>query len=118
MSRNKSASKINLTNFDDLFQPTVPMDLEKSVNDNQVSELPITLLMDFDKHPYRVEDDERMLELSESIREQGILSPIVVRKKSDICYEIISGHRRKRGAQLAGLETVPVLIKDWCSEEE
>ena len=80
MSRNKSASKINLTNFDELFHPTVPMDLEKSVNDNQVSELPITLLMDFDKHPYRVEDDERMLELSESIREQGILSPIVVRK--------------------------------------
>ena len=117
MSRNKSASKINLTNFDELFQPTVPMDLEKSVNDNQVSELPITLLMDFDKHPYRVEDDERMLELSESIREQGILSPIVVRKKSDICYEIISGHRRKRGAQLAGLETVPVLIKDLSDDE-
>ena len=73
-------------------------------NENEgTKELDINLLREFENHPFKVLDDERMEELVSSIRERGILSPILVRKKDNF-YEVISGHRRKRAAEIIGLE--------------
>jgi len=98
----KFGEKIKLTSYDELLGVN---------NENEgTKELDINLLREFENHPFKVLDDERMEELVSSIRERGILSPILVRKKDNF-YEVISGHRRKRAAEIIGLEKVPVIIK-------
>ena len=100
----KFGEKIKLTSYDELLGVN---------NENEgTKELDINLLREFENHPFKVLDDERMEELVSSIRERGILSPILVRKKDNF-YEVISGHRRKRAAEIIGLEKVPVIIKEW-----
>ena len=95
----KFGEKIKLTSYDELLGVN---------NENEgTKELDINLLREFENHPFKVLDDERMEELVSSIRERGILSPILVRKKDNF-YEVISGHRRKRAAEIIGLEKVPV----------
>lgn len=86
----KFGEKIKLTSYDELLGVN---------NENEgTKELDINLLREFENHPFKVLDDERMEELVSSIRERGILSPILVRKKDNF-YEVISGHRRKRAAE-------------------
>ena len=115
MSKVKSASKIRLTNFDDLFQPTDPT--EKQYTENEVAQLPIEQLVTFHNHPYKVLDDDKMQELVSSIKDSGILSPLVVRKIAEAQYEIISGHRRTRAAKLCGLAVVPAIIREMADDE-
>ena len=104
----KFGEKIKLTSYDELLGVN---------NENEgTKELDINLLREFENHPFKVLDDERMEELVSSIKERGILSPILVRKKDDI-YEVISGHRRKRAAEIIGLETVPVIIRDLNDDD-
>ena len=104
----KFGEKIKLTSYDELLGVN---------NENEgTKELDINLLREFENHPFKVLDDERMGELVSSIRERGILSPILVRKKDNF-YEVISGHRRKRAAEIIGLEKVPVIIKELTSYE-
>ena len=86
--------------------------LNAAFEGNEVVEIPLGQLYPFKDHPFRVVDDEKMLELVESIKEKGVLSPAIVRKKDEYGYEIISGHRRKRACELAGLMTMPVIIKE------
>ena len=81
------------------------------------TELPIKELHDYKQHPFRVIDDEDMLELVQSIKDKGILVPLTVRPVPEGDYEIISGHRRKHAAEIAGLTTVPAIIRDLSDED-
>ena len=74
--------------------------------------VPLSKLHDFPNHPFKVRDDEAMLETAESIRQYGVLVPAIVRPREDGGYEIIAGHRRRHACELAGLTTMPVIVRD------
>jgi len=99
----------NLITLDDLF--TTQEQREGTRRENVV-ELPVEDLHEFRNHPFKVVDDDRMVDTAESIREYGVLVPGIVRPRPEGGYEIISGHRRKRGCELAGLDKMPVIIRD------
>ncbi|MBD5480817.1 MAG: ParB/RepB/Spo0J family partition protein [Lachnospiraceae bacterium] len=114
------AEKIKMTSLDDLLgvtsavSSTAPI---SSASENKVVSLPLELLHEFDGHPFRVLDDEKMAETVDSIREHGILMPGIVRPDGAGGYEIIAGHRRHHAAGLAGLTEMPVIVKDLSDEE-
>ncbi len=83
----------------------------------KIEELPIGKLYPFNLHPFKVLDDEKMQETVESIREHGIICPLIVRRRKIHGYEIISGHRRKRACELLGLKTAPCFIRNLTDEE-
>ena len=83
----------------------------------QVVDVPVRELFPFREHPFKVLDDEKMAQTVESVRENGILVPIMVRNRPEGGYEVISGHRRKHAAEIVGLETVPVIIRDLTDDE-
>ena len=78
----------------------------------KVQQIPLTELHPFEGHPFRVVDDEEMQKTVESVKEYGVLTPAIARPDPDGGYEIISGHRRMRAAELAGLKTLPVIVRD------
>ncbi len=82
-----------------------------------MQEIPLTELYLFKNHPFKVKDDQRMLETAESIREFGVLVPAIARPRAEGGYELVAGHRRKRGCELAGLETMPVLVRELDDDE-
>ena len=86
-------------------------------DEGESTDLFIKELHDFKEHPFRVTDDEDMLELIQSIKEKGILVPLTVRPIAEGGYEIISGHRRKHAAEIAGLEKVPAIIRELSDED-
>lgn len=98
-----------LPTLDDLFSTQEQRDDEKL---RRIYELPIDMIDPFPAHPFKVKDDEDMMNLVESIKEQGILTPAAVRKKEDGRYEMVSGHRRLRACQLAGFDTLRAEIVD------
>ena len=105
---------INLTALDDLFETDESRaDLQKE----RLSDIPIKDIHDFPDHPYQVKDDEAMMELTESIKAYGLLHPVVVRPLDDGTYEMVSGHRRKRACELAGIETIPARIMELSRDE-
>ena len=108
-----SASKIQLAGFDDLFQTGG----KAEANGEQVQEVPLAELFPFKNHPFQVRDDEAMQKTVESIARSGVLSPGIVRPRKEGGYEIIAGHRRKRGSELAGKTTMPVLIRTLDDDE-
>lgn len=113
-----SASKIKLESYGNLFGKSELPTLQKVVDDTeQVVEIPLAKLYTFENHPFKVIDDEKMDELVESIKANGVLVPGIVRKINDSKYELISGHRRKHACELAGKETMPVFVKDLSDEE-
>lgn len=112
-SRRSSAANISMTSVDALFG--IEKDSGSAVG--KVEEIAIDQLYPFNSHPFRVLDDEKMQETVESIREQGIICPLIVRPGKEKGYEIISGHRRKRACELLGIETVPCFIRDMTDEE-
>jgi len=104
-----SAKNIVLKSVDDIFQT------EENRADTQrerVQEIPLDQLKPFKNHPFKVRDDQRMLDTVDSIREYGVLVPAIARPDPEGGYELISGHRRKRGCEMAGLQTMPVIIRD------
>ena len=104
-----SAKKISLTSVDDLFST------EESRVDEQrekIAEIPLSELYPFKDHPFKVIDNEAMFDTAESIKQYGMLVPAIARPREDGGYELISGHRRKRACELAGLETMPVIIRN------
>ena len=106
--------KIDLKPFDDLFETDESRaDLQKE----RLSDIPIKDIHDFPDHPYQVKDDEAMMELVESIKAYGLLHPVVVRTLEDGNYEMVSGHRRKRACELAGIETIPARIMELTRDE-
>jgi len=100
---------ISLASYDDLFS-TEESRAEASME--KVMEISLDKLYPFRNHPFKVLDDDRMRDTAESIREYGVLVPAIARPREDGGYELISGHRRKRGCELLGLDTMPVIVRD------
>ena len=99
-----SGRSLSLTSYDDLF--STDTDRER------IMDVPLSELYPFRDHPFKVKDDDKMQETAESIREYGVLVPALARPRAGGGYELISGHRRKRGCELAGLETMPVIVRE------
>ena len=114
MTKTGSASKIKIDSFDDLFGNVTSEDSNSS---EQVVEVSLEDLHTFKNHPFRVLDDEKMEETVESIRKYGVLMPGIARPRKEGGYEIIAGHRRKRGCELAGRTTMPIFIRDYTDDE-
>lgn len=110
---NGSASKIQLTSYNDLFQTGIG----EEVDGERIQEVPLSELYPFKNHPFQVRDDEAMQKTVESIARSGVLSPGIVRPRPEGGYEIIAGHRRKRGSELAGRTTMPVLVRELDDDE-
>lgn len=110
----KRKSDFNLPTFDDLFS-TQEQRNEESLA--KIREIPISEIDDFPDHPFKVRDDEDMLQLIESVKERGIIVPVLVRKKDDGRYELVSGHRRKRASEIAGFDTLRCEVLDLTKEE-
>lgn len=106
----KSAAKnIQLASYDDLFKT----DEERQADTQErVQSLPLDRLMPFPNHPFKVLDDEKMLETVESIKERGVLVPILVRPTNDGNFEIVSGHRRHHASLLAGKTEIPAIVRE------
>ena len=111
--KKSSASKIKIERFDDLFG----MGFEVQKSENKVMVIPLEQLHDFTGHPFKVLDDEKMEETVESIRQYGVLNPALARPRAEGGYELLSGHRRKRGSFLAGLEEMPVIVREYTDDE-
>ena len=104
-----SAKSINLTSLDDLFS-TEESRAEESCE--KVVRIPLTELHPFPNHPFHVRDDEAMQNTVDSIKEYGVLTPGIVRPREDGGYEIVAGHRRKHGSELAGLTDMPCIVRE------
>ena len=103
MAARKRENAFDLPKLDEYFTTQEQRDDAKL---KKINEIPLEEIDEFPDHPFKVLDDEDMMNLAESIREQGIITPATLRKKNDGRYEILSGHRRKRACELAGLETL------------
>ena len=104
-----SAKKVELASADDLFST------EESRQDatlERVQQIALSELYPFPDHPFSLRDDDSMKETVESVKEYGILTPAIARPRADGGYELLSGHRRKRACELAGLDTMPVIVRD------
>ncbi len=106
-----SGRKPSLTSYDDIFST------EASRQQEQIQRLALSKLHPFKDHPFRVLDDDRMMETVESVKEYGVLVPIIARPMPDGGYEIVSGHRRKRACELAGLNEIPAIVRDLDDDE-
>ena len=104
-----SAQKMQLASLDDLFSTQASRD---EAQREKVQEIPLEDLHPFAHHPFKVLDDDRMKDTADSIREYGVLVPAIARPRPDGGYELIAGHRRKRGCELAGLQTMPVIVRE------
>ena len=104
-----SAKNIVLKSVDDIFQTE---ENRADAQRERVQEIPLDQLKPFKNHPFKVRDDQRMLDTVDSIREYGVPVPAIARPDPEGGYELISGHRRKRGCEMAGLQTMPVIIRD------
>ena len=104
-----SAQKMQLASLDDLFSTQASRD---DAQREKVQEIPLEELHPFAHHPFKVLDDDRMKDTADSIREYGVLVPAIARPRPDGGYELIAGHRRKRGCELAGLKTMPVIVRE------
>ena len=112
----KNVPKIDLglTGYDELFMnDTERMETKLP----HIYDIPIELIDDFPDHPFKVRDDEDMMQLVESVKERGIITPVTLRPKEDGRYEIVSGHRRKKACELAGFETVKAEVREMTRDE-
>ena len=105
---------IDLKSYDDIFKTEEEREDDKLA---RIREIPIADIDDFPDHPFQVRDDEDMQNLVESIRERGVITPAMVREKEDGRYELISGHRRKRACELAGMDTLRCEVVDMDRDE-
>lgn len=104
-----SAKNIKLTSVDEIFSTE---ESRADTNREKVMELPLAELHPFKNHPFRVVDDEAMRDTAESIEKYGVLVPAIARPRAEGGYELVAGHRRKRGCELAGKDTMPVIVRD------
>ena len=107
-------SDFTLTKLDDLFTTQAQRDEEQL---SKIRDIPLELIDDFPDHPFKVRDDEDMMQLVESVKERGVITPATVRQKEDGRYELISGHRRKRASELAGFDTLRCEVVDLNRDE-
>ena len=109
----KNGLNVALKGVDEIFSTEESRQAEQR---EQVQQIPIAELFPFKDHPFRVQDDEEMNNAVQSISQYGVLTPLIARPRPEGGYEIISGHRRQHAAQLAGLETVPVIVRDMSDD--
>lgn len=107
-----SAAKIQMTSLDELFGSPAPQ-----AASDQIQEIALTELHSFKDHPFQVVDDEKMREMAESVEQYGVLVPGIVRHRPEGGYELVAGHRRKRASELAGKETMPVIVRELDDDE-
>ena len=110
----KSNASEMLTSLDSLFTTQERRDEAKR---DSVQDIPISQISDFPEHPFKVKQDEAMLEMAESVRQYGVLVPGLVRQLEDGSYQMVSGHRRKLASRLAGLDTLPCIVRDLTDDE-
>ena len=114
MGGRKSDFTLSTNTLDDLFSSQEERDEAKK---QRITEIPLELIDPFPNHPFKVIDDEEMFNLAESIKEYGVMTPAIVRRKEDGRYEMVAGHRRKRGCELAGLKTLRAEVLDIKRDE-
>ncbi len=107
-----SAAKIQVTGLDALFG-----EAPAQAAGDQIKEVPLAELHPFKDHPFHVVDDEKMQEMAESVTQYGVLVPGIVRPRPEGGYEIVAGHRRRRASELAGKETMPVIVREMDNDE-
>ena len=110
----KSNASEMLTSLDSLFTTQEQRDEAKR---DSVQNIPISQISDFPEHPFKVKQDEAMLEMAESVRQYGVLVPGLVRQLEDGSYQMVSGHRRKMASDLAGRDTIPCIVRDLTDDE-
>ncbi|MDO5432618.1 ParB/RepB/Spo0J family partition protein [Eubacterium sp.] len=106
--------KLDLPSVDELFTTE---EERLDANREKVQEIPIDQIEDFPNHPFKIKEDEAMVEMAESIREYGVLVPALVRQKADGHYEMVAGHRRKCASRLAGMEEIPCIVRNLSDDE-
>ena len=106
--KNRSGEKIKLSGIDELLGV---------VNEESAMEIDIASIHPFTGHPFKVVDDDKMQDLVESVRENGVITPVLIRPAENNQYEMISGHRRMHAAELAGLSTIPAIVRDMTDDE-
>ena len=106
--------KMKLPKLDDLFTSQAQRDYERA---EKVEEINISKISDFPNHPFKVKDDDKMEEMVKSIKQYGVILPVIVRPIDDGTYEMISGHRRKRACELAGVKQIRTIVKDLSDDE-
>ena len=109
----KSSVNASLSSYDDIFSTEESRQEEQR---EQVQQIPIGELFPFKNHPFKVLDDASMSDTVESVKQYGVLSPLIARPRPKGGYEIISGHRRQHAAELAGLETLPVIVREMSDD--
>ncbi|MCF2555959.1 ParB/RepB/Spo0J family partition protein [Fournierella massiliensis] len=110
----KKGANISLSSYDDIFETDAS---RAEAKQERIQSISILDLLPFENHPFKVVDDEAMLRTTESIAQYGVLTPIIARPLEDGGYEIISGHRRVHAAEAAGLDEVPVIVRDMTDDE-
>ena len=108
-----SGRNLNLTSYDEIFQTE---ETRIEATQEKVIDIPLTDLHPFKNHPFKVTDDESILETADSINKHGVLVPVIARPREEGGYELISGHRRKRASELAGKETLPCIVRNLDDE--
>ena len=106
--------KMKLPKLDDLFTSQAQRDYERA---EKVEKIDISKISDFPNHPFKVKDDDKMEEMVKSIKQYGVILPVIVRPKDDGTYEMISGHRRKRACELAGVKQIRSIVKNLSDDE-
>jgi ParB family chromosome partitioning protein len=106
--------EMKLPKLDDLFTNQEQRDYERA---EKVEEIDISKITDFPEHPFRVNDDDKMREMVNSVKEYGVILPVIVRPKENGTYEMISGHRRKRACELAGVKQIRCIVKNLTDDE-
>lgn len=110
----KQETEMKLPKLDNLFTNQAQRDYE---NAEKVEEIDISKITDFPDHPFKVRNDEQMQEMVKSVKEYGVILPVIVRPKEDGTYEMISGHRRKRACELAGVKQIRSIVQDLTDDE-
>ena len=106
--KNRSGEKIKLASIDELLGV---------VNEESAMEIEISKIHPFKNHPFKVLDDEKMQDLVESVKINGVLTPVLLRMDENEDYEMVSGHRRMHAAQLAGLTTIPAIVRELSDDD-
>lgn len=113
IAKTGSAAKIKIDSFDDLFGGSTVQE----IGEEQIINAPLTDLYEFKDHPFKVVDDEKMEETTESIRLYGVLVPGIARPRAGGGYELIAGHRRKHGSERAGKIEMPIIVRNYTDDE-
>jgi len=107
-------ASIKLTTVDDLFTTE---ETRSATQKEQIKDIPLAEISDFLDHPFKVKADDAMLEMAESVKQYGVLVPVLVRPKTDGGFEMVAGHRRKKASEMAGMESIPCLVRELDDDQ-